>query len=61
MKAVTIRLDNSEFKELNAIKSQGFASLNEVIKCAVMSFAASAEKITHIKKEGAKLQKEAIR
>jgi hypothetical protein len=42
MKAVTLRFDPKQFQELNEIKAQGFASINEVIKCAALSFAAAA-------------------
>jgi hypothetical protein len=42
MKAVTLRFDPDELQKLKDIKAQGFGSINEVIKCAVLSFASTA-------------------
>lgn len=62
MKAVTLRFDPKQFQELNEIKAQGFASINEVIKCAVLSFAAAdpnnsdrppSRNKTHVKEDAA--------
>ena len=41
MKAITLRLTEEEKNKLNRIKDQGFSSLNEVIKCATLSFLSS--------------------
>ena len=41
MKAITLRLTEEEKNKLNRIKNQGFSSLNEVIKCATLSFLSS--------------------
>ena len=46
MKAVTLRFDSEEFQKLKDIKAQGFGSINEVIKCAVLSFASAAPEDT---------------
>jgi hypothetical protein len=47
MKAITVRLKESELKFLREVKEAGFASIAEVIKCAALSFVASAPKNTN--------------
>lgn len=37
MKAITLRLPESEMDKLRKIKNAGFSSVNEVIKCAALS------------------------
>jgi len=44
MKAITVRLPEKELKFLRSVKDAGFSSIAEVIKCAALSFVASAPK-----------------
>lgn len=42
MKCITLRPSNEERRLIERVKKMGFASLSEVIKCASLSYVASA-------------------
>lgn len=44
MKSLTLRFSDEELKRLRRLKNLGFSSITEVIKCASLSMADSAQR-----------------